>query len=512
MAIQMKKYMEMATDTDNSNELIDAFYLNLFDNNDMILVTHYEKIRHRLYVSSNKAIHVDLKHPHEKKKINCVKNLKTYISEEIIPVSIKILERVLAASKEPENTFLLDEPRNPPKIYVPNMEITQIKENLKHQSEILELVALASEILPEIEKSLDKVVDQIIVDILFDKYCIESPKLTHSAYAKQNAKLWDANYLLFYQVDSNRKNLEYSSKKLHDLLSSQMVINQIKELGFYPEKIKNYYSKTNGKIQKIIWDILFWNTTGIIEKQFRRKITKENRNYSYSQMAKDLIDYCSMVTILLPSDNMNSKEYFNRYFDYYFLESYRRIDYILMLTQFLYTNKMNDLGSFDFLTRRFVPNIVVLCEMLGATYLYPKHKYYRPLWNLDSEILGHATPNIDTLTANRLLVYWYLCVVLRAKAYEMFLFHAEFSSDDYDEIKEFLSTQYDVCKYHRNNTAWDMLKEMIAPKPSAGAHNQVPQNAIKELRDFLRIFISVNNLFFPPRPPKPSQTQMSTTG
>ena len=90
MAIQMKKYMEMATDTDNSNELIDAFYLNLFDNNDMILVTHYEKIRHRLYVSSNKAIHVDLKHPHEKKKINCVKNLKTYISEEIIPVSIKI--------------------------------------------------------------------------------------------------------------------------------------------------------------------------------------------------------------------------------------------------------------------------------------------------------------------------------------------------------------------------------------------------------------------------------------
>ena len=436
---------------------------DLIDLTNIMSITDYNRTHHKFSRNSDGTLSIDAGVEKERKKVNSISSL-TNIVMDMIQIVLKEYDAIFPSTRT---------------------------------------------VIDIDDKEVEIVADQIIMDLLYNKYLAESPVVSHTSYADNLADIMfgrldesTLQYLLKTDDDPDlkdtsdafRKRVERGAKNAANLYEFSELRDELEVLGIDTNKFVDWFSKTNIEKSKVIWDILFWNASELVKKQYNRSMIKANRNYTCRDVISDLTEYNIMVNGLLPSEKDSSKEYFNSSMTYYALESYRRIDFNLKVTHFLLKHGITDVSEIKFLTERFHPRILSIMEGKSGNILYTdKIKYYRPLWNADRMVLGFLSKN-GLEEASRIATAWFNCQIVRAKVYELFNHHAMFVSDDYDDLKKFLMSRYDVSQYHRDEEAWAFV--LNYPKPPASSKKK--DTPTQEARFFRDTFFKINTLLFPP--------------
>ncbi len=207
-----------------------------------------------------------------------------------------------------------------------------------------------------------------------------------------------------------------------------------------PDKYTKYYTpkikeNSHSKKPQFIWDQLYYNfCVPLTSRQYRRQLTRGNRNYPYEEIYTDLNAYNVFTGKLLPQDNYSPQMYFNMSIGYYVLESYKRIDFMFKLVEALSPDEIMQVDRTHFLVKRFAPPVLVPYIQDGELNFHYQIKYYRPLFMIEDAILKKASEDSDpNYKYYESLLRKYQFV--RAKAYELFKYHGKFKSEDYREIK-----------------------------------------------------------------------------
>lgn len=360
--------------------------------------------------------------------------------------------------------------------------------------------------------------NQVIMDFLADKYISDIPHVTCAEYARDTAKLLfkrldDADIQFLFNIkdipdeDNVAANIRRRIGNSCDQASEISEFrNEIEQCGISPDTFASEVSRAKRNKSKCIWDILYWNRNELIKFQYRHTLTNESRNYPCYRLVSDLIKYDMMVRSLLPSDNDSPEEYFKGTMACYFLESMRRIDFILKLSSLLLQFDVSNIHKCEFLAERFHPSILLVMESKNGTIcIGERYKRYCPIWYLDTYILYSLRNNGFTVTDN-IIAMWKNCHIIRAKTYELLKLHIRFSSQNYDDIKDFFQSRYDVSQYHMDEEVWGIVKKQM--EQLTASKNKRP---IKEERLFRDAFTSTNELFFPCKKANQTAHQIKTS-
>ncbi len=345
-----------------------------------------------------------------------------------------------------------------------------------------------------IKESEEKLLaEQLVFDILFEKYLEESELMTRNGYSSYMAeKLSGApNKDYCHAIDAQ---LTRGMKNFHDRISNREEYQaQLHLLGINPDMYSKYYNpnmkeNSSSKKPKYIWDYFCYNfNINISHRQYRRQLTKEGRNYPYEEIVNDLKKYNAFVNKLLPVEKEEFKKYFHMSMDYYVLESYKRIDFMLKLIAYMKQNELAEITKEHFLVKRFHLAVLVPYEENGNLAYRSIIKYYRPLFMLEDELLKEMQ-NDDTLDYSKYGIRLQNYQIIRAKAYELFKYHARFVSTDYEDIKGFLCKSYDMRQYHASTEIWKTIEEMEWKKTDPNFRQHIAEQ--------LQQLLSINNAFF----------------
>ena len=343
--------------------------------------------------------------------------------------------------------------------------------------------------ISNVEKNL--LIEQLIFDILFDKYLQESKLMTRNSYANYMAeKLHPYNKTDFCHAINER--LKRGMATHHDRVAYSKLPKQIEMLGADPEKYVEYYNprmreNPHNKKPKFIWDMLYYNfVLDVTDKQYRRQLTRSSRNYPYAEIISNFQAYNQFVTKLLPEENESCEKYFRMSMDYYVLEFYKRVDFIFRLISILPQISLDKITKDHFLVKRFHPLVLVPYPQNGKLRVKTKHNYYRPLFQAENALHRQKvhTDNYSSTLSVKIQKYQ----IIRAKAYELFKYHYAFISDDYVEIKKFLCECYDMRSYHQSNTFWDLIQ--------GNDWKKIDSQTQQQLKDQIRNFLSINDAYF----------------
>ncbi len=337
----------------------------------------------------------------------------------------------------------------------------------------------------------DLLVEQLVFDILFDKYLRESEWMTRSGYATHMSDFLEKSKYSCNSAINER--LRRGMDNFYNLMKRSQLGEQLEALGVDPNKYVQYYSSnmkenTSKKKPKFIWDTLYYNfALDISSRQYRRQLTRNSRNYSYEKIIEDLNLYVKFVNMLLPVEQESPQKYFNMSMDYYILESYKRNDFIFKLIDTLPKTVISEINREHFLVKRFVPPVLVPFVQNNELFFAIQNKYYRPLFKIEEEIhkeMQKAT-NLDQRYYEALLrKYQYV----RAKTYELFKYHVEYISNDYSDIKKFLCQSYNMRTYHDSSSIW----KIIAGRGWAKMDAEVQRKVKEQIQSFL----DINDAFF----------------
>ncbi len=306
----------------------------------------------------------------------------------------------------------------------------------------------------------ERLINQIVFDILFDKYLAECPQMTLQEYSRNQSFIFPYNS---DAVDSIRKCIGKATPRFINTMNNPFIRENIERLGFNPDKWFNYLGQKNGfyttqgakqkkfKKPKIIWDYIFYNGTQelITSKQFLRSFNKNN-NYSYSAIVNLFNEYDKFVSNAFMQQPKNSEDYFIKSMEFYYLEIYKRIDFIYKLALRLENEPSIVIYKNHPLVKRFHP--IVVCPIVDNNEhlnFIELHKYYRPMLMIEDLWQEQKLYN-NPLYLYTLQNYH----LIRAKVYEIFNYHAKFISNDYNEISNFLKTHYNILCYHDSNKIW----------------------------------------------------------
>lgn len=328
---------------------------------------------------------------------------------------------------------------------------------------------------PLVEKDIQFVVNQIIVDILFNMYIISSKKLTLRQYCIEICSTLGTTTKL--DIDAIRKKMERAlvcESKLYDDKNYRI---RLRRLGRNPNNEKeriialNKPFKKEIKRYKIEWDYFYYNYNSklITSKQYKRNFSRDkNNNTPYKSFLLDLIAYDDYAIKILPTNSDSDKNYFEKSMNYYYLESYKRFDYMYNIALNLDDMDFSTLNQNHFLVKRFHPYILypkVNERAETNPEIKPidcavKHKYYAPLlifeherlknlmWLNDEEVCYLHTNKIITLQT------------IRAISYELFIYHFEFVPSGYDKIVDFIRKCYPIADFYDSNKIWNVLKNV----------------------------------------------------
>lgn len=334
----------------------------------------------------------------------------------------------------------------------------------------------------------DLLIEQLVYDVLFDKYLNESEKMTLYKYAtKLHEKIKDETD----SIDNIRKRLEKSMKQHYELMKYSKLREETIEFGINLDKYDQYYmpkakENSNKKKPKFIWDYLYYNRNMITYRQYRRELIK-NGNYSYERIIEDLNDYNKFVERLLPVEEETPKKYFHMSMDYYVLETYKRIDFILKVIKDIPEMDKMEIDREYFLIKRFTPIVLTPYEDGNELQFTEKCKYYRPLLFIEKTICNQMKESNEinkSIIANQLLTHNFI----RAKAYELFKYHVEYDSTDYRDIKGFIKNSYNMRRYHEENEIWKMIKNK--------SWKEMDENDKRQMKTCLKDFVVINDALF----------------
>lgn len=339
-------------------------------------------------------------------------------------------------------------------------------------------------------------IDQLIFDIFFDKYQREAEEKTQYGYSSSEYLKKLTNYFEKEEdsfQDATRNSIKRGMKKHSDMIKhSPLLQEELVELGIKPDEYIKYFSpkaadNSKKKKPRYAWNLIYCNQYMITSRQYRRQI-KEDGNYSSETFIGELRDYDAFVKSMLPVEDELPREYFEKSMDYYFLESYKRIDFIFKLMDIIPKIEAAN-AEYTFLVKRFHPKVLVPYEKNNELDFTRKCNYYRPLLMIEDE-LHKLIQNNDEYDQSLYGVRLFNCQLVRAKVYELFRYHAEYTSSDYEDIKKFISERYNMLSYHQSNKIWSRLS----------ASGQQWRKWDKETQAYFRTlkknFISINETLF----------------
>lgn len=334
-------------------------------------------------------------------------------------------------------------------------------------------------------------VEQLVFDVMFDKYLSETKEMTRLNYSKDMSKLL-CNDVYSY-CDVINKELERGMKVYYNMMKYSELKEELELLGVIPEQYAEYYNprmKNNLKKKKpeYVWDYLYHNHGyKILNRQYRRQLTRSSRDYSYRDIINDLKGYNGYVKKLLPIENESAEKYFNMSMRYYALESYKRIDFMFNLADFMLKMGMDEINRKHFLIERFTPCVLMPVAADNEIQFYHKYKYYRAPLMIEKELQKEMKKDgfIDVrYYAEQLSMYQYV----RAKAYELFKYHGEFISLDYRDIKKFIFQYYNMRTYHESNEVWNVIEDKV--------WKDLDNETRHHLKKIFKNFISINDSLF----------------
>jgi len=419
-------------------------FFDLFDRENNLLITDYQHLKNEIILGTDNS-ELKIGEVHKRKAVHSIEELRIAF-EQIIPAAIQCLNKA--------------------KLYS-DYSICDSENNL--------------------------LANQLILDILFDKYCKESKKMTRYEYADYMSQVLnnrDCDRLGFCKALSEC--LSRGMKKYYKTIQSPGLTAQVEMLGVDPKKYDEYNNPSlrnnpYSKRPKYLWDHLYYNfCMNLTKKQYRRQLTRKNRNYPYEVIINDLNEYNSLVAKLLPVDNESPQKYFEMSMDYYHLESYKRVDFMFKLQDYLTQMGIHEIDKDCFPIKRFIPSVLVPYVENGKLCFGEKQKYYRPLLFAEDALFSGENYTYDYNI--EFFAILQKCQIIRAKAYELFMYHCEFISEDYFEIKNFLSHSYNMRAYHESNYIW---------KDIEGKNwKQIGKAEKTQFKETFKLFMSINDALF----------------
>lgn len=314
------------------------------------------------------------------------------------------------------------------------------------------------------DEDRELIINQLVFDILYNKYCRESPLMTLRQYSiYQGQYSWSGEQTDGkLRIEAIRRCLSNALKKQTAVYNSQDLRDEIMELGVNPDVYFQYFNQlsasfSSGKRQaiqkrpKVIWDRIFYNANGklITSKQFDRSFSK-NGNYSHMALVKLFDEYDGYIDEVFMQPTASSKDYFLKSLDFYSLEIYKRIDFIYKLAVRLGNSNSSVIDKKHVLVRQFHPKVCDVIEHDGLVdFIYNRTAYYRPILLLEDHWQQKELYN-EPMHKDRWEKYYFI----RAKVYELFKYHFQFVSDDYDDISDFINRHYNILQYHEPKKIW----------------------------------------------------------
>lgn len=342
------------------------------------------------------------------------------------------------------------------------------------------------------EPQKELLLDQLVFDVLVDKYLSEAEETTRYGYAKSMSDFHKEEYnkvQVAHRIDERlHRGMDNYLKRMQ--LPAQR--DQLKQLGVDVESFDKYFTpiaKENSSKKKpiYVWDNLYFNfALEVTERQFARNFTREKRLYPYENTTKDLQEYLNFLDQLLPGENESPETYFVNLMRYYWLESYKRIDFIFQLIDVMPQLGKRKIDREHFIFKWFVADVMVSVEKDEGLQFNLIKKYYRPLLIIESDLQQQIQKGLSGNNYGLLLsIYQYM----RAKVLELFRYHFKFTSDDYREIKQFLFSSYNLLNYHnKNRRVWEAISK-VDPR-------QIGTDQNKWLRRIERACMEINNEAF----------------
>lgn len=346
-------------------------------------------------------------------------------------------------------------------------------------------------------------VEQLVMDILFDNYIHHSESITQHAYARHIGEILGTSTPS--DIDSIRTNISNYMGMHFQRLSSDQSKYEVSLLGANSDEHAAYFNpviKNNSSQVKTlaVWDFFYFNSkVPILTKQYQRNFTRKNRNYSYKSIISDFIEYDTFVNRLLTNKRANYITY-ECLMKYYFLNSYKRIDFIIQLAECILNNDLEETTALLFL-KWFTPRVLQIFESETDKQICFRDKinFYRPLSKIEHLLLKKCSKDKNTIKA----VYRQLqkCKIIRAKAYELFQYHYKFHAIPlysslktyaynpiYSEINDFILNSYNLNSFRENSIFLNKIRNL-----SDGTIE-------KDMKKIIVEIIKCNHILFPPIP------------
>jgi hypothetical protein len=353
----------------------------------------------------------------------------------------------------------------------------------------------------DIDKNL--LTEQLIFDLLFDKYRQESVEMTQHGYSSSDylMNILEPDAVRNIFADKVRNCIKRGMNIYSEMIkNSPELQEELETLGINHNIYEKYFSpKANENAKKkkarYVWNYMYCNQYMITSRQYRRQL-KEDGNYTCERFVDDLKDYHSFVKKILPVENESPKKYFEKSMDYYFIESYKRIDFIFKLMNIIPKIKAEN-ADYTFLVKRFHPAVLVPHENNNDLYLKIKCNYYRPLFMVENE-LHKQIQGDDKFDLSSYCIQLTHHQFIRAKVYELCRYHLEYTSSDYKYIKNFISQHYNMLSYHQSNEIWSKLP--VKPWEKLDKETQAYFRKLK------KTFTLINDSLFPESPKRKPAT------
>lgn len=352
-------------------------------------------------------------------------------------------------------------------------EIIESMEELKKKVKALTTRTVKARIrhyLPPITREdLEFVVDQIIVDILFNMYLVSQEKITLRQYCISMCNALGERS----SIEATRKLMERAVKEEAELYDNDIYRDRIIKLGRSPINEASKMSILNEpferalKRRKLEWDYLYYNYNSklLTSKQYQRRFSRSRHNNDrYEKFIAALTVYDDFVAKLLPTNDDSDLQYFEKSMDYYYLERYKRIDFMYKLATKMEELEFSKIDSEYFLVKRFHPCVV--CPSLNNNEngdeplnLRVINKPYAPLSMFEDNLLNNVVLTEDEKINDLYADQHNALHNIRAITYELFIYHYTFVPDGYAEIADFIRNSYPVTNLHEPNKIWKQIEE-----------------------------------------------------
>lgn len=431
-----------------------------------------------------------------------------------------------------------------------------------HENEPIPIFDISNyhfDLISDEEKVL--IINQVMFDIFYEKYKSDSELMSLNKYCENICKTFpELTVANFNEIDesegeTNADRVKSSTDTLSKVIKREIIkksenlklyldcqkeenfertkkyidgeksYNDYIRLGIDPsEAVKIMNFGTNGnkqKISKFHLDTLFFRSVSIpnlidgeikekliiCSKQSKRKYG-QNSNNTYTEFIFEHNEYDRFVEMLIQGYNNSSKEYFTKTMDLYHLELNQRIDYIYKLSTRLQREKAPKIDKEFLYSVRYTPTVYrpIVTENNKIEF-YEVIEYYTPMLYLDEYFQNFDVKNEKQDTQNKYVII----SQARAIALELFKYHYSFKSENYDEIKKYISIFYDVISYHDNDKLWkytenfttqitnealDKINETLLPSSKDTKDEDSVRRLIKK---FIKRNEEVNNSIFYPR-------------